>query len=101
MINTILSGVLKMSFHVLDFFLSPIQRALDSAGLGAGLTQFSNAFQSLMNTLKGVLPWVIDATGLPKPIFAVIFATFLAGVGLRIAVFTLKLILKWWDRVVA
>lgn len=101
MVNTILSGFLTLGMKVLDFFLSPIENAITHSGLNTGFNTFVSNFNSLMNVLKGVLPWVIDATGLPKALFKLIFTAFIGGVGVRVGMLVTKLVLKWWDRIVA
>lgn len=101
MVNTILNGFLTVSMKVLDFFLQPISTMISQSGLHDGFNTFVNNFMTLMNTLKGVLPWVIDATGLPKPLFTLIFAVVLASIGLRLSVLVLKVVVKWWDRIIA
>lgn len=101
MINTLVNGVLSVSIHILDFFLSPIENLIYSSGLGDNYNSFVNAFMSTMANIRAVLPWVIDATGIPKPIFSMIFTVFLAGIILRLSVFIIKWLVKWWDRIVA
>lgn len=101
MINTLFSGLLTVSMKVLDFFLQPISQLIHNSSLHDGFNNFTTNFATLMNTLKGVLPWVIDATGLPKPLFVTIFGVFLAGITLRISVLVLKIVVKWWDRIIA
>lgn len=101
MVNTLLNGFLTISMKVLDFFLAPISTMISNSGLHNGFNTFTNNFSSLMTTLKGVLPWVIDATGIPKPVFILMFGVVLGGIGLRISVFVLKIVVKWWDRIIA
>lgn len=101
MINTVITGLFKFSINVLDFFLSPIENLIYSSGLGNGYNQLLNHFATLMTNLRSVLPWVIDATGIPKPLFSVLFGIFLAILGLKVGVLILKIVLKWWDRIIA
>ena len=101
MVNALLNGFLTVSMKVLDFFLSPIDTLISQSGLHDGFNTFVNNFQSLMTTLKGVLPWVIDATGVPKPLFVLIFSVVLGSIGLRLSVLVLKIVVKWWDRIIA
>lgn len=101
MTNTIFSGLLTISMKVLDFFLQPISQLIHNSSLHDGFNAFTTNFANLMNTLKGVLPWVIEATGLPKPLFVTIFGVILAGITLRLSIFILKIILTWWDRIIA
>lgn len=101
MVNTILSGLISISVKVLDWFLSPINDLIAQSSLHDNFNNFSNAFMVTMNNIRGVLPWVIDATGIPKPLFTMIFGVFLGGIVLRLSVLTIKLIVKWWDRIVA
>lgn len=101
MINTIISGVFRFVINILDFFLQPIEDLIYRAGLGNGYNTLLNHFNTLMTQLRQILPWVVDATGIPKLLFAVIFGIFLAVLTLKLSIFLLKLILKWWDRIVA
>lgn len=101
MINTLFSGFLSVSMKVLDFFLSPISTMIHNSSLHTGFNTFANDYMSLMSMLKNYLPWCVSITGLPKSMFLLVFGVFLAGITLRLSVFILKIVLKWWDRIIA
>lgn len=101
MINTIITGFISISVKILDWFLQPISQYIHNSSLHDGFNTFTNNFASFMNIIKGVLPWLIDALCIPKPLFVIIMGVFLAGIVLRLSVLTIKMVVKWWDRIVA
>lgn len=102
MISTILSGIIKVAMYSLDFFLAPIYAAISNINLGGTtVDDLLNEFLTVMYNISRVLPWLVDATGIPKPVIRVLLLVFLACLTLRLSVYVIKLIVKWWDRIVA
>lgn len=102
MINTLLNGVVSVSITVVNWFLTPIYNFIDTIDLGSGtLTNLVSNFNSFITTATQYLGWVIDATGIPKPLIVIIIGVLGYCIMLRFRVYLFKLILKYWDRIIA
>lgn len=99
MINTILKGLFSMIVTMSNFFLQPIYDLIDDIDLG-GFT-FSDIL-ALMNAyiglLRNALSWVADATGLPGWLFGLMALFTMANITTRVAVYVIKLLLKWYRK---
>ena len=102
MINTLLSGVLTVSMTVVNWVLTPIYNLIDGINFnGTSLSDCVSLFNSFLSTISAVLSWVADATGIPPIMFTFMFGIFTICINLRLSVYIIKLVLKWWDRIVA
>lgn len=102
MVNTLLNGIVSVSITVVNWFLSPIYNLIDNISLGnVNLSDLLSNFNSFISTATTYLNWVIDATGIPKPLIIIMVGVLGGCIMLRIQMYVLKLVLKWWDRIVA
>lgn len=102
MISNILNGFLSLSMTVVNWFLTPIWNLISDIDLGG--TTFADMLSSvnlLFTNLSSTLSWVIDATGIPRVLFVLIFGIYLTCITLRISIYVVKMIVKWWDRIIA
>lgn len=102
MINTIINGFFSVSMNIMNWFLTPIWNIIDNIDLGGSsvsdlITQVNNLFNLLSNTMS----WIIDATGIPRVIFSLMFGVYLTCISMRIAIYIVKMILRWWDKIFA
>lgn len=99
MINTILQGLFSAFISMANNFLSPLYDLIDDIDLGGytigdALTQL-NAYITLLRQSIG---WVANATGIPGWLFALMGLFMVANITLRIAVYVIKLLLKWYRK---
>lgn len=99
MINTILQGLFSIVFTLMNSFLEPIYNVIADIDLG-GYTVADTISQmnTFVNLIKNTLVWVADATGLPGWLFNIMGLFMLANISLRIALYVLKLLLKWYRK---
>ena len=102
MISNILNGFLSLSMTVVNWFLTPIYNVIDDIDLG-GITvaDMLSYVNSLFTTISGVMSWVIDATGIPRVLFTLMFGVYLTCITIRLSIYIVKMIVKWWDRIIA
>lgn len=101
MINNILNALFGIVFYILDFFLAPIYDALADVDLGG--TTFADAIAQLndyMLLLRQTLGWVADATGIPGWLFTLMGTFLLTNITARISIYIIKLIVKWWHKII-
>lgn len=102
MINTLLKGVLDVSMNVLNWFLTPIWNLIDNIDLGGvTLNDCLAQVNNLFTTISSVMSWVIDATGMPRVLFTLMFSIYLICITMRVTIYLVKMIVKWWDRIIA
>ena len=99
MINTILKGLFSIVFTIMNTFLSPIYDAVADIDLG-GFTVADTISQmnSFLTLIRTTLVWVADATGIPLWLFNIMGLFMLANITLRIVLYVLKLLLKWYRK---
>lgn len=99
MIDTIMKGLFSMFIALANNFLSPIYSLIANIDLGGytiadALTQL-NLYITLLRQSIG---WVANATGIPGWLFALMGLFMIANLTLRIAVYVIKLLLKWYRK---
>lgn len=100
MVNTLLSGFINIAISLINWFLTPIYNLLDNIDInGFTLQQGLVLVNDYLQQINSVLGWVADATGLPGWLFATLGAFMLVNISLRIAVYAIKLILKWYRKI--
>lgn len=102
MINTLLTGVIDVSITFINWFLTPIYNFIDNTSMGNfSLTDLVTNFNSFISTATTYVGWFVDALAIPKPLLIIILGVLGYCVIVRIRVYLFKLILKYWDRIVA
>lgn len=99
MINTILQGLFSAFISMANNFLTPIYALVQNIDLGGytigdALIQI-NAYITLLRQSIG---WVANATGIPGWLFALMGLFLTANLTLRVAVYVIKLLLKWYRK---
>lgn len=99
MINTILKGFFSIVITLTNYFLQPIYDLIADIDIG-GLTiaDVLNQMNSYIILLRSGLAWVANATGIPSWLFGVMGLFLTANLTLRITVYVIKLILKWYRK---
>lgn len=101
MIDKIILGLLSVSMHVLDWFLAPLSTALSHSDVGRHILAGANQFISLCNMVDAVMLWVVDLTGIPRPLLTILGGILISCITLRLQCYVLKMVVKWWDRIIA
>lgn len=96
MINAILKGIFSLILNLVSLLLYPINLLITNAIPG-----LDNAFltiENLFNTMFNYVGWVLDATMINSETVALIIATLTFKLTLPLAVNTVKLAIKWYDK---
>lgn len=101
MIDKIILGFLNTSMHVIEWFLGPLTRALANTQIGQRILDASDNFIAVCNMVDSVMLWVVDATGIPRPMLTILGAILFSCITLRFQCYLFKMIVKWWDRIIA
>lgn len=97
MINKILMGIISLIITIVNALLSPIDSLISSA-----LPGLSNAFTligNLLGLLTDIIPWVMSWLGLNTTIRTLVVAYFTFILSLPLVVHTIKLAIKWYDKI--
>lgn len=99
MINTLLKGFFSIVITLTNYFLTPIYNLIANIDLG-GFTVADTISQlsAYVSLLQGGLSWVANAIGLPGWLFALMGLFLIANITLRVAIYVIKLILKWYRK---
>lgn len=102
MINTILNGFFSITMTVLNWFLDPIWNVIDNINIGGtSIADLLNTINNLFDLLTNVMSWIVDATGLPRALFLLMFGIYLVCLTLRATIYIIKMLLRWWDKIIA
>ena len=96
MINAILKGVFSLILNLVSLILYPINALITNAIPG-----LDNAFltiENLFNTLFQFVGWGADALMINTETISLIIATLTFRLTLPLAVNTVKLAVKWYDK---
>lgn len=96
MINRIIMGIISLISGLIGVILSPIDTLISSAlpGLSNALTNFA----SLLNVVGQGIGWVISALAIPTEIISLIIAYWVFKLSVPVVVYTIKLVVKWYDK---
>lgn len=96
MINSILMGIFKVIISLVNLLLAPIDLLIESAfpSISDGLDMVSNFF----NWVAGLIPWGISWFGLNSTVILLFVAYTTFELTVPVAVHTVKLALKWYDK---
>lgn len=99
MINTLLKGFFSIVITLSNWFLSPIYDLIDDIDIG-GMTiaDVLTIMNNYIVLLRNGISWVANATGIPSWLFGVMGLFLTANLTLRITVYVIKLILKWYRK---
>lgn len=96
MIKAILKGIFKLIIALVNLILLPIDSLINSAF--PSIASAISYIDSFFNHILSFIPWIMSWLHLPS-----IFITFVVGyftfkLTLPLAVHTIKLALKWYDK---
>lgn len=96
MINKILMGIISLIITLVNTLLSPIDSLISSAlpGLDDAFTLIGN----LLSLLTDTIPWVMSWLGLNQTIRGLVVAYFTFILTIPFVVHTIKLAIRWYDK---
>lgn len=97
MIGKILSGIMKLIISLVSVLLTPIDALITN--LLPGLDNAFNAITSMFNLLSNVIGWCLSFTLLSNEAISLIVLYFTFSLTLPLAVYTIKLAIKWYDKI--
>ena len=96
MINKLLMGIFKIIISLVDLLLSPIDTLISQylPGLDDAFTMIGNLVQQLCN----VVPWVMSWLGVSSVVISLLVSYLTFKMSVPIVVHTVKLAIKWYDK---
>lgn len=96
MINKILSGIFKLIIGLVNVLLAPIDLLIESAlpVVSDGLDMVSGFF----SWLSGLIPWGISWFGLNSFVIGLFVSYMTFKLTVPVAIHTIKLAIKWYDK---
>lgn len=96
MINAILKGIFKLVIGLVNILLTPIDAIISAAlpGLSTALTGIAS-FLSLITSSIG---WVLSVFGLSSECLSLIVVYFTFKLSVPIVVYSIKLAIRWYDK---
>lgn len=96
MINKFLMGVFKIIISLVSLLLTPIDNLIAQflPGLDDAFTMIGNLVQQLCN----VVPWVMSWMGVSSVVVSLLVSYLTFKMSVPIVVHTIKLALKWYDK---
>ena len=96
MIKALLKGIIKLIVKLVGVILSPIDLLIENS-----LPSLASAFDSIayfFQTVSNGIGWVISASGIPSSAIVIIVATLTFKLTVPLVVATVKLAIKWYDK---
>lgn len=96
MINKLLMGIFKIIISLVSLLLSPIDNLIAQflPGISDALDMIANLVQQLCN----VIPWVMSWLGVSSAVVSLLVSYLTFKMSVPIVVHTIKLALKWYDK---
>lgn len=96
MINKLLIGVFKIIISLVSLLLTPIDNLIAQflPGLDDAFTMIANLVQQICN----VVPWVMSWMGVSSVVVSLLVSYLTFKMSVPIVVHTIKLALKWYDK---
>lgn len=96
MINKLLMGIFKIIISLVSLLLTPIDNLISQflPGLDDAFTMIGDLVQQLCN----VVPWVMSWLGVSSVVVSLLVSYLTFKMSVPIVVHTVKLALKWYDK---
>lgn len=99
MINSFLSGLIEFFKGFLALLLSPIDSIITEY-----LPDFADMLSyvgDFFNTILGFIPWILSWLNIPVLVVGFVISYYIAKITISFLVHEIKIIVAWWDRIVA
>lgn len=97
MIGKILSGIMKLIISLVNVLLTPIDLLISN--LLPGLDSAFSAITAMFNAISSVIGWCLSFTLLSSETISLIVLYFTFALTLPLGVYTVKLAIKWYDKI--
>lgn len=96
MINSILKGIFSLIIALVNLILVPIDTLINSAfpSIADAITQINNFF----NYILSLIPYILSWFHLPIAFITLIVGYYTFKFTLPLAIHTIKLAIKWYDK---
>lgn len=96
MINKLLMGVFKIIIKLVSLLLTPIDNLISQflPGLDDAFTMIGNLVQQISN----VVPWVMSWMGVSSLVVSLLVSYLTFKMSVPLVVHTIKLAIKWYDK---
>lgn len=97
MINAILKGIFSLVTSLVGVLLAPIDTIISNAlpSLQTGL----NAIGSFLSLITNSIGWVLSVFGLSSECLSLIVLYFTFKLTVPLAIYTIKLAVRWYDKI--
>lgn len=96
MINAILKGIFKLVISLVSLLLSPIDSLINSAfpSIAQGITYINN----FLDYIGSLIPYILSWFHLPNYFITLVVGYMTFKLTVPLAVHTVKLAIKWYDK---
>lgn len=96
MINAILTGIFKLVISLVNLLLAPIDLLIEQ--FLPNVSDALNSVSSFFNWVGNLLPWGVSWFGLDSKIIALFVSYITFELTVPLAIHTVKLAIKWYDK---
>lgn len=97
MINAILKGIFSLVIGLVNLLLSPIDSIISQ--FFPTITQGLNYVSSFFSWLSNIIPWVMSWMGIDSAIVTLLVGYYTFKLTVPLMVHTVKLAIKWYDKI--
>lgn len=97
MINAILKGIFKLVVSLVNLLLTPIDALISSAL--PGLSSAISAIGSFLSLCMQSIGWVLSVFAIPAGALSLLVLYYVFKLTLPLAISTIKLAIKWYDKI--
>lgn len=97
MINAILKGIFKLVISLVSLLLTPIDSLINSAF--PAISDAISYINSFLNYISSLIPYILSWFHLPNAFITLIIGYVTFKLTLPLAIHTVKLAIKWYDKI--
>lgn len=97
MINAILKGIFRLVIALVNLLLTPIDTLINNAF--PSISSVLNTIGDFFNQILGFIPWILSWFHLPSYFITFVVAYWVFKLSVPLVVHTVKLAIKWYDKI--
>lgn len=97
MINAILKGIFKLVISLVNILLTPIDTLINS--VFPGISNVLNTVSDFFGQILGFIPYILSWFHLPDYFITFVIGYWVFKLSVPIVVHTVKLAIKWYDKI--
>lgn len=97
MINAILKGIFKLVIALVNLLLTPIDTLINS--VFPDISSVLNTIGNFFNQILSFIPWILSWFHLPNYFITFVVAYWVFKLSVPLVVHTVKLAIKWYDKI--